>query len=79
MEQQSAVSDEPSERLRQFARGDLAAFEVLFREFPCEIYRRTLRIVRDLHFAIGFCFAVVFLLLRLEIFCRFFDHLLGIA
>lgn len=47
MELQSAVSDEQSERLEQFARGDLGAFEALFRQFQSEVYRWILRIVRD--------------------------------
>jgi RNA polymerase sigma-70 factor, ECF subfamily len=47
MELQSAVSDEQSERLQQFARGDLEAFEALFRQFQGEVYRWILRLVRD--------------------------------
>lgn len=47
MELQSAVSDQQSERLEQFARGDLEAFEALFRQFQGEVYRWTLRMVRD--------------------------------
>jgi RNA polymerase sigma factor (sigma-70 family) len=47
MELHSAVSDESSERLRQFAHGDLEAFEVLFRQFQGEVYRWVVRIVRD--------------------------------
>lgn len=35
------------ELLEQFAAGDLEAFEVLFREHQKEVYRWTVRIVRD--------------------------------
>jgi RNA polymerase sigma-70 factor, ECF subfamily len=47
MELPSAVSDQQSERFEQFARGDLEAFEALFRQFQGEVYRWIVRMVRD--------------------------------
>lgn len=47
MELQSAAADEQSERLEQFARGDLDAFESLFRQFQGEVHRWIVRLVRD--------------------------------
>lgn len=47
MELQSAIADESSGRLQQFAQGDLAAFEELFRQFQGEVYRWIVRMVRD--------------------------------
>jgi RNA polymerase sigma factor (sigma-70 family) len=38
---------EQPETLRQFAAGDLEAFETLFRQFQGEVYRWIVRIVRD--------------------------------
>ncbi len=40
-------SPEAAEVLRQFARGDLHAFETLFRRHQAEVYRWIVRIVRD--------------------------------
>lgn len=39
--------EQPSELLQRFARGDLDAFESLFRQFQGELYRWIVRIVRD--------------------------------
>jgi RNA polymerase sigma-70 factor (ECF subfamily) len=39
--------EQQSDLLQQFAQGDLAAFEVLFRQYQSEVYRWTVRIVRD--------------------------------
>ena len=39
--------EQPAELLRQFAHGDLEAFERLFRQFQGEVYRWIVRIVRD--------------------------------
>jgi len=39
--------EQQSELLEQFARGELAAFETLFRQFQSEVYRWIVRIVRD--------------------------------
>jgi RNA polymerase sigma-70 factor (ECF subfamily) len=39
--------EQPSELLQRFARGDLDAFESLFRQFQGEVYRWIVRIVRD--------------------------------
>jgi RNA polymerase sigma-70 factor (ECF subfamily) len=39
--------EQSSELLQQFARGDLDAFESLFRQFQGEVFRWTVRIVRD--------------------------------
>lgn len=47
MELQSAVSDQQSELLQQFAHGDLAAFEALFGQFQGEVYRWIVRLVRN--------------------------------
>lgn len=47
MELPPTVSDQESERLERFARGDLGAFEALFRQFQGEVYRWILRMVRD--------------------------------
>jgi RNA polymerase sigma-70 factor (ECF subfamily) len=41
------VLEQQSDLLRQFAMGDLGAFETLFREYQSEVYRWTVRIVRD--------------------------------
>ena len=41
------VTEEQSDRLRQFTHGDLDAFEALFHEFQAEVYRWIVRIVRD--------------------------------
>lgn len=41
------VLEQQSERSEQFAQGDLAAFEALFREFQGEVYLWIVRIVRD--------------------------------
>ncbi len=40
-------SDPESELLRQFAQGDLAAFESLFHQYQANVYRWIVRIVRD--------------------------------
>lgn len=47
MELPSEVLDQQSELLRQFAHGDLEAFETLFRQFQGEVYRGMMRMVRD--------------------------------
>jgi|SRR5579863_1189217 RNA polymerase sigma factor (sigma-70 family) len=39
--------EQPPELLRQFAHGDLDAFESLFRQFQGEVFRWIVRIVRD--------------------------------
>jgi RNA polymerase sigma-70 factor, ECF subfamily len=39
--------EQPAELLQQFAHGDLDAFETLFRQFQGEVFRWTVRIVRD--------------------------------
>ncbi len=39
--------EQHSKLLEQFAQGDLAAFEALFRQFQAEVYRWIVRIVRD--------------------------------
>ncbi|MGA7381736.1 MAG: RNA polymerase sigma factor [Terriglobales bacterium] len=39
--------EQPAELLQQFAHGDLEAFETLFRQFQGEVFRWTVRIVRD--------------------------------
>lgn len=39
--------EQPPQLLEQFAQGDLAAFEALFRQFQGEAYRWIMRIVRD--------------------------------
>lgn len=39
--------EQPAELLRQFAHGDLEAFESLFRQFQGEVYRWIVRMVRD--------------------------------
>ena len=41
------VLEQQSELLEQFAHGDLAAFETLFRQFQTEVYRWIVRLVRD--------------------------------
>jgi len=41
------VLEQQSDLLQQFAHGDLAAFETLFRQYQSEVYRWTVRIVRD--------------------------------
>jgi|ERR1051326_1799026 RNA polymerase sigma-70 factor (ECF subfamily) len=41
------VLDQPAELLRNFARGDINAFEILFRDYQGEVFRWTMRIVRD--------------------------------
>ena len=41
------VLEQQSDLLQQFANGDLGAFETLFREHQREVYRWTVRIVRD--------------------------------
>src|ERR1700688_1323435 len=41
------AAEQPSELLRQFAHGDLDAFESLFRQFQGEVFRWIVRIVRD--------------------------------
>lgn len=41
------VLEQQSDLLRQFALGDLSAFETLFRQYQSEVYRWTVRIVRD--------------------------------
>jgi len=41
------VLEQQSDLLQQFAHGDLAAFEMLFRQYQSEVYRWTVRIVRD--------------------------------
>ena len=41
------VLEQPAELLRDFARGDLGAFETLFREYQGEVFRWIVRIVRD--------------------------------
>jgi len=41
------VLEQQSDLLQQFALGDLAAFEKLFRQHQSEVYRWTVRIVRD--------------------------------
>ena len=41
------VLDQPAELLRKFARGDIDAFEALFRDYQGEVRRWTMRIVRD--------------------------------
>jgi RNA polymerase sigma-70 factor, ECF subfamily len=41
------VLEQQSDLLQQFANGDLGAFETLFREYQAEVYRWTVRIVRD--------------------------------
>jgi len=41
------VLEEQSGVARQFAHGDLDAFETLFRQYQSEVYRWTVRIVRD--------------------------------
>ena len=41
------VLDQPTELLRNFARGDIEAFETLFRDYQSEVFRWTIRIVRD--------------------------------
>jgi RNA polymerase sigma factor (sigma-70 family) len=44
---EQATTEKQRERLEQFARGELNAFESLFREFNHEVYRWIVRIVRD--------------------------------
>ncbi|MFZ0284092.1 MAG: RNA polymerase sigma factor [Terriglobales bacterium] len=39
--------EQPAELLQQFAYGDLDAFETLFRQFQGEVFRWTVRLVRD--------------------------------
>ena len=39
--------EQPSELLQRFARGDLDAFESLFRQFQGEVYRWIVRMVRE--------------------------------
>jgi RNA polymerase sigma-70 factor (ECF subfamily) len=39
--------EQPAELLQRFAHGDLDAFETLFRQFQGEVFRWTVRIVRD--------------------------------
>lgn len=39
--------EQPTELLERFARGELDAFETLFRQFQGEVYRWVIRIVRD--------------------------------
>ena len=39
--------EQPAELLRQFANGEVEAFEGLFRQFQGEVFRWTVRIVRD--------------------------------
>jgi RNA polymerase sigma factor (sigma-70 family) len=39
--------EQPAELLQRFAHGDLDAFETLFRQFQGDVYRWTVRIVRD--------------------------------
>lgn len=41
------VLDQPVELLRNFGRGDIDAFETLFRDYQGEVFRWTMRIVRD--------------------------------
>jgi len=41
------VLEQPAELLRNFASGDLDAFETLFREYQGEVFRWIVRIVRD--------------------------------
>jgi len=41
------VLEQPSQVLQQFAAGELAAFETLFRQFQSEVYGWIMRIVRD--------------------------------
>ena len=41
------VLEQESDLLQQFASGNLGAFETLFREHQAEVYRWTVRIVRD--------------------------------
>jgi RNA polymerase sigma-70 factor (ECF subfamily) len=41
------VLEQQSDLLQQFAHGDLAAFETLFRQHQSEVYRWMVRIVRD--------------------------------
>jgi RNA polymerase sigma-70 factor, ECF subfamily len=41
------VLEQQSDLLQQFALGDLGAFETLFRQHQSEVYRWTVRIVRD--------------------------------
>ena len=41
------VLEQQSDLLQQFAHGDLAAFEMLFRQYQSEVYRWTVHIVRD--------------------------------
>jgi RNA polymerase sigma factor (sigma-70 family) len=41
------AAEQPPERLKQFSRGDLDAFESLFRQFQGEVYRWIVRMVRD--------------------------------
>jgi len=41
------VLEQQSELLEQFAHGELAAFETLFRQFQGEVYRWIVRLVRD--------------------------------
>lgn len=41
------VLDQPTELLRNFARGNVDAFETLFRNYQGEVFRWTMRIVRD--------------------------------
>ena len=41
------VLEEQSGVARKFAQGDLGAFETLFRQYQSEVYRWTVRIVRD--------------------------------
>jgi len=41
------AAEQPPELLKQFSRGDLDAFESLFRQFQGEVYRWIARIVRD--------------------------------
>ncbi len=44
---EQANAEERSELLEQFARGELNAFETLFREYNSEVYRWIVRIIRD--------------------------------
>jgi len=41
------VLEQQSDVLQQFAHGDLGAFEVLFRQYQSEVFRWSVRIVRD--------------------------------
>jgi RNA polymerase sigma factor (sigma-70 family) len=41
------VLEQKSDLLQQFVEGDLGAFEMLFREHQAEVYRWTVRVVRD--------------------------------